>query len=172
MTNETYTTAAVLDAAGISREQLWAWRKRDLVTVDDSAERGWTRYSLLELLRVVAMAELTSYDLTPTAGARPAKLEGGRKNIGAHLIDHIAATIIEERESYERAPKRGRYLIATKPAPGDEHWVVLYGLSAADVSERLERDTGKTQHDTIGIVINTAKLWRRVSRAIAEHQEA
>ena len=157
MSETTYTTSAVCAAAGIPRATLWAWRNRGQFQIE-AAEGAWTRYSLADLLRAVTIAELARYGIVPSAQ-------------GPRLIDEVVADLHDNREQYEHRHVDS-FLLVTKASADNANWVTFSGMTGEQISDRLVRGFGgKTKLATIYIVINTARLWRRVADVLREYEK-
>jgi hypothetical protein len=176
----TYTASTVCAVTGVKPATLRAWRNRtgllelekgdrrrqvvsafksqiesegaDASWVDrtwdqlESQEKGWTRYTYRDLLSACALAEVTRHGLQP---ADTKKLRGA-----------IVRDMVEQKA---RPPSGPRYLMEDQVS-----------ISSADTPKRLAHrfmvNTDDAMHPeaTMFIVVDTAKLLRRILRMLAE----
>lgn len=151
----TYAAATLCAAAGVEPVTLRSWRAKGWLVVAGAGD-GWTRYNTEHLMRAVAIAELARHGIPPGAG---------RTLAGVLELDLVA---LAEGRRYAKQPL---FALAHRLDADERDLVVRSGLTAAGVAGMI-RSLARDGYAATAVVVDVAKLFRRVARTLVELDEA
>ncbi len=173
----TYTASTVCAVAGVNSGTLRVWRARGFLEMDDPDQEGWTRYNLREMLRACAVAELANHGIPPGNARDLFLVDGLTRDLRMQMPDYeerqlFAGGVFAGTKAWWRSPPgEPRYFVAQSWATGGKEGLDMRaGLSSAEVHKHLEKLSRSSDELVTVIVIDTAKMLKRILRKLRAHE--
>ena len=149
----TFVAPRVCLAAEIKPSTLRTWRKRGFVVVEKEHERGWTLYSAGDLLRICVLARLV------------------RAGVDLGLASRIVIGLSDAGELKRALDGKASFVTVSKievnvddpKKPSGPAFEVQWSAT-----RRFPLEESADSTDSVGLVIDVAKILRRVKRVLAE----